>query len=58
MKPLRMNLKILNYYTEKVKKIYLEHTKFTTSDLEEMLKHDIYLSASECLKYGLVDEII
>ena len=50
--------KNLELLSEKVKKIYLEHTKFTTSDLEEMLKHDIYLSASECLKYGLVDEII
>ena len=48
----------LNLLSEKVRKIYLEHTKFTASDLDEMLKHDIYLSATDCLNYGLVDEIV
>ena len=50
--------KNLQMLSEKIKKIYLENTKFTNSDLDEILKHDIYLSSEECLKYGLVDCII
>ncbi len=50
--------KNLELLSDKIKKIYLENTKFKEKDLEEMLKHDIYLSAEECLKYGLVDVII
>ncbi len=41
-----------------IKKIYLEHTKIPESDLIEILKHDTYLNAEECVKYGLVDEIV
>lgn len=41
-----------------IKKIYLEKTKIPESDLIEILKHDTYLNAEECLKYGLVDEIL
>lgn len=41
-----------------IKKIYLDHTKIPESDLVEILKHDTYLNAEQCLKYGLVDEII
>lgn len=51
-------VKNLELLSEKVKKVYLEHTKLNSSDLDEMLKHDIYLSANDCLNYGLVDEII
>lgn len=51
-------VKNLDLLSEKVKKVYLEHTKLSKNDLEEMLKHDIYLSATDCLNYGLVDEII
>ena len=51
-------VKNLELLSEKVKKVYLEHTKLNPSDLDEMLKHDIYLSANDCLNYGLVDEII
>lgn len=41
-----------------VKNIYLTNTKFTQSDLEDMLKHDLCLSADDCLKSGLIDEIV
>lgn len=51
-------VKNLDLLSDKVKKVYLEHTKLKANDLEEMLKHDIYLSATDCLNYGLVDEII
>jgi len=50
--------KNLELLADKVKAIYLEHTKFTETELEELLKHDIYLNADDCLKYGLVDNIV
>ncbi len=50
--------KNLEMLSEKIQNIYLEYTKFTRDDLKEILKHDIYLSAEECIKYGLADEIL
>lgn len=41
-----------------LKKIYLEHTKFTKEELDNLLKHDIYLNAEQCLEKGLIDFII
>lgn len=49
------NLELLMAF---IKKIYLEHTKFTEEELDNILKHDIYLNAEECLEKGLVDEIV
>ena len=42
------------------KKIYIENTggKLKEEKLQELFDSDIYLSADECLKLGLVDEII
>jgi len=50
-------IKNLDLIMKIVRKIYFKHTKFTESDLEEMLKHDLCLSSEDCLKFGLVDEI-
>ena len=41
-----------------VKKIYLERTKIPEKLLNEILKKDLYFDAKQCLKYGLVDDII
>lgn len=41
-----------------IKSIYLKHTKFSESELNEILKRDIYLNAEDAIKYGLADEII
>ena len=49
------NLELLMHY---IKSIYLKHTKFTETELDSLLKHDIYLDAEECLSKGLVDEIV
>lgn len=43
---------------EMIKDLYLEYTKMPMNELEKILKHDLYLPSSKCLKYGLVDEII
>lgn len=49
------NLELIMKY---IKQIYLTNTKIVESDLNEILKHDTYLNAEECVKYGLVDEIV
>jgi ATP-dependent protease ClpP protease subunit len=43
---------------ELLKNIYLKRTKFKPKELDELLKHDLYMDASKCLKSGLVDFII
>ena len=49
------NLELIMKY---IRGIYLTHTKIPESDLAEILDHDTYLDANECIKYGLVDEIV
>ena len=41
-----------------IKQIYLERTKIPENLLKEILKKDIYFDAKQCLKYGLVDQIL
>ncbi len=43
---------------KKIKSIYQEHTQIPKKVLENILNHDIWWEAEQCLKYGLVDEII
>jgi len=37
---------------------YLEHLKIKRKALKRLLDSDLYLTATDCLKYGLVDEVI
>ena len=41
-----------------IKSVYKQYTKIPMKALEEILKRDLWLTAEECLKYGMVDEII
>lgn len=41
-----------------VKDIYKTYTKLPMKKIDEILKHDIWFSAQECIEYGLADEII
>jgi ATP-dependent Clp protease, protease subunit len=50
--------KNLQMLSDRIISIYLENTKFNRKTLEDMFKHDVYLNAKECIKYGLADEII
>jgi ATP-dependent Clp endopeptidase proteolytic subunit ClpP len=43
---------------EHIKRIYLENTKMSSEELDDILKRDLYWSASKCLEKGLVDEIM
>lgn len=42
---------------EKIRKIYLAHTKIPAKKLTDLLKSDIMLDANQCVKLGLVDKI-
>ena len=41
-----------------IKDVYLKYTKVPSNKLDEILKHDLYFDAKQCLRYGLVDDII
>ena len=49
------NLELLMKY---IKNLYMTHTKIDESELDKLLKQDLYLDAEMCLKFGLVDYII
>ena len=41
-----------------IKDIYKQHAKIPSRELEDILKHDLWLDAKKCLEWGLVDEIL
>ena len=43
---------------ETIKNIYLESTKIEAEQLDELLKHELWLPAEKCLELGLVDKIL
>lgn len=38
--------------------IYLKKTKMKKEKIEDLLKHDLWLSPAECLEYGFIDQIV
>lgn len=49
------NVKLL---MKEMRSIYSQYTKYRGKALESILKRDLYLSANECIKMGLADEIL
>ena len=41
-----------------IKSIYKQYTKLDEKTMNSLLKRDLYLDSKDCLKWGLVDEII
>ena len=41
-----------------VKKLYLESSKISDEELEDLLQHELWLPAERCLELGFVDEIL
>jgi ATP-dependent Clp endopeptidase proteolytic subunit ClpP len=41
-----------------IKSVYKQYTKIPMKVLDEILKRDLWLTAEQCLEYGMVDEII
>jgi ATP-dependent protease ClpP protease subunit len=42
----------------KIRNVYKQYTKFDDKTLNSLLKKDLYLEANDCIKWGLVDEIL
>lgn len=43
---------------EHVKTMYKKYTKIPDSEIDEILKHDLFWDSKKCKKYGLVNDII
>jgi ATP-dependent Clp protease protease subunit len=41
-----------------IRQMVKERSKIETKEIDEILKHEWWLNSEECLKYGIVDEII
>ena len=50
-------IKNLDLIMHQIKGVYLKKTKIPEKELEDVLSHDLCLSAERCLELGLVDEI-
>lgn len=48
----------VNLFMETIKNIYLENSNITEEQLHKFFLRDKWISASEALSYGLIDEII
>lgn len=46
------------HVTDTMKRIYMEKTKMSESELNSILKRELHIPADECLRLGLIDEII
>lgn len=55
---LKDDMKNYDKLMKTIKDVYKKHTKIPMKKLEEILKHDLWFDANQCLEYGLVDEII
>jgi len=48
----------LNSFMKMIKEFYKQYTLVPPKNLDEILKHDIYLTSAQCVTLGLVDGII
>jgi ATP-dependent Clp protease protease subunit len=55
---LKDDMENMDKFMATVKGIYKQFTKLPAKKINEILKHDIWFSATEAKEYGLVDEII
>ena len=49
--------KHLNELMKQIKQLYGKYTKIPNKELNELLKHDIWLTQEKCIKYGLADAV-
>jgi ATP-dependent Clp endopeptidase proteolytic subunit ClpP len=57
MSEIEDEFKNLQHLMEKIKNFYKDNTKIPKKELNDLLKHDLWLDSDKCIKYGLVDEI-
>lgn len=58
MEDLEEEMGNLRKLMNRIKKIYTDKTQLKGSELDEILKHDIWWESKKCLEVGLVDKII
>jgi ATP-dependent protease ClpP protease subunit len=58
MSDLEEEIQNMKQVMQQIKDIYVEHTNLSRSELNKILKHDVDWSPEQCIKVGLVDEII
>jgi ATP-dependent Clp protease protease subunit len=46
------------HVTDTIRKIYLDHTNMKAKELDSILKRELHMPSEECLRLGLIDEII
>ena len=51
-------MKNLELIMNTIRKVYLKHTAYKPTELDEILTHDLFLSAEDCVKKKLVDSIL
>lgn len=52
------NIKDIEKTWSDIKEMYLKRTKISEREMDELLRHDLWLNADECLKKGIVDRVI
>ena len=57
-KEFKDEIKNLDLLMGLIKGVYVKTTKFDDKALDDLLSHDLCLSAEQCLQHGLVDKII
>ena len=58
MSELEDEIKNLKLLTHKIKNIYKKYTKLEESELDNILKHDLWWNSDKCLETGLVDKVV
>jgi len=54
---LKSEIKNCDNFMKMVKKIYLTHTKIPEKKLNKLLKRDLYLDKTKCIKYGIAHAV-
>jgi ATP-dependent protease ClpP protease subunit len=47
----------LEKFMERFRKIYLKETNVPESNLNKILKRDVYMDSKRCLEWGVVDDL-
>jgi ATP-dependent Clp endopeptidase proteolytic subunit ClpP len=57
MSEIEDEFKNLQELMEKIKNFYKDYTNIPKKELNDLLKHDLWLNSEKCIKYGLVSEL-
>jgi ATP-dependent protease ClpP protease subunit len=48
----------LDFFMGNVEDLYIKNSNITKYELKQLLSNELWINSSECLRLGLVDEII